>query len=157
MLSHVGKNPEAAFGVFKVPVLDTGLDDIERGGDDEGGRGTGNRGNEVLEPRGRVVILEGKEVFLGKGRATEELRRNPVVSSHQQVKSPRVQTYSERSRRVTGSSPAPATVKAEALVLDNPEDTTSPEGLGVCLALNLENIEREENDFTDTNQAVGAK
>jgi hypothetical protein len=31
ILHHARYNSEAAFGVFKVPVLDTGLDDIERG------------------------------------------------------------------------------------------------------------------------------
>lgn len=70
---HVGENAEAALGVLKVAVLDTSLDNIERGGDDERSRGTSNGGDKVLEPSGLIVILQVEEVLLGKGRTTEEL------------------------------------------------------------------------------------
>ena len=64
-------------------------------------------------------------------------------------------TYRERTRRVTGCCPAPATVQAEALVGDDPEQTASTESLGVGLALDLENVERQQDDLTDTNQGTG--
>lgn len=73
VLGHVGQDPEAALGVVKVAVLDAGLDDVERRGDDERGRGAGNGGDEVLEPRGLVVVLQLEQVLLGKGRTAEEL------------------------------------------------------------------------------------
>lgn len=61
-------------------------------------------------------------------------------------------SYSERARGVSGSSPAPTTVQAKALISDNLEDTTAPESLGVCLALDLEDIQRQQNDLTNTDQ-----
>ena len=64
-------------------------------------------------------------------------------------------TYRERTRRVTGCCPAPATVQTEALVGDDPEQTASTESLGVGLALDLENVERQQDDLTDTNQGTG--
>jgi hypothetical protein len=73
VLGHVGEDSETTLGVLEVSVLDTGLDDIERSGDDKRGRGTGNRSNKVLEPAGLVVILKVEKVLLGEGRATEQL------------------------------------------------------------------------------------
>lgn len=63
-------------------------------------------------------------------------------------------TYSERSGSVSSSSPSPASVKAETLVGDNLEDATATESLGVRLALDLEHIEGQQDDFSDTNQAI---
>lgn len=73
MLSHVAQDSEPTFRVVEVSVLDSGLDDIERGRDDERGRGTSNGGNEVLEPGGLVVVLEVEEELLGKSGTTEKL------------------------------------------------------------------------------------
>lgn len=75
VLGHVAQNSEAALGVVKVAVLDSRLDDIEGGGNDERGRGTGNGSNEVLEPSRLVVVLEVEEPLLGKGRTTKQLPR----------------------------------------------------------------------------------
>jgi hypothetical protein len=61
-------------------------------------------------------------------------------------------TYRERTGSVTGSSPTPATVQAEALISHNLQNTAAAEGLGVCLTLDLENIEREEDNLADTDQ-----
>lgn len=63
-------------------------------------------------------------------------------------------TYSKGTRSVTGGGPAPSSVQAEALVGDDPEDATAAEGLGVCLSLDLENVEGEEDDLSDTDQAA---
>lgn len=48
--------------------------------------------------------------------------------------------YSEGSRGVTGSSPTGTTVQAHALILDDLEQTTAAEGLGVSLTLNLQDV-----------------
>lgn len=66
MLHHVLNNLEATFWVVKVLVLDTSLDNIERGGDEKRSRCSGNRSNKVLEPRSLVVILQTEEVTLGE-------------------------------------------------------------------------------------------
>jgi len=61
-------------------------------------------------------------------------------------------TYSEGSGGVTGGSPASTTVKTHTLVGDNLEEATATEGLGVSLALNLEDIQRKENDLSNADQ-----
>ena len=70
---HVGQDAEAALGVVKVSVLDTGLDDVERGGHEERGRRAGDGGDEVLEPGGLVVVVEGEDELLGERGTAEEL------------------------------------------------------------------------------------
>lgn len=75
LAGHVCHDAHAALGVVEVAVLDTGLDDIEGSGDDERGGGTGNGGDEVLEPAGLVVVFEVEDVLLGERRTTEELGR----------------------------------------------------------------------------------
>ena len=73
LLSHVGQDAEAALRVVKVAVLDARLDDVEGSRYDERGRGTGDGGDEVLEPRSLVVVVEVEEELFGKGGATEKL------------------------------------------------------------------------------------
>ena len=65
-------------------------------------------------------------------------------------------TYCERTRRVTRGCPAPSTVETESLISDDPEQSAASERLRVGLTLNLENIKRQQNNFTDTNQGTGA-
>jgi hypothetical protein len=65
-------------------------------------------------------------------------------------------TYSKRARSITGSSPAPTTVQTETLIGNDLEDTTATEGLGVCLTLDLEDIEGQKNDLANTDQTMGA-
>lgn len=65
-------------------------------------------------------------------------------------------TDSERTGSVTGSGPASTPVEAHTLIGDNLEQATATEGLGVCLTLDLQNIQREQNDFSDTDQAGGS-
>lgn len=64
-------------------------------------------------------------------------------------------TYCERTRGISRGRPAPATVQSEALVGDNLQYTSSAEGLGVCLALDLENVERQQDDLADADQTAG--
>jgi hypothetical protein len=70
------------------------------------------------------------------------------------MKRDRGDTYSERSRGITGSSPASAAVKSHTLVGNNLEEATAAESLGVRLTLDLQDIQGEENDFTNTDQTV---
>lgn len=70
---HLGQNLEAALRVIKVPILDTSLDNVERSRNNERGRGTRDRRNEVLEPAGLVVVLEPEEVLLGECGSSEKL------------------------------------------------------------------------------------
>lgn len=65
-------------------------------------------------------------------------------------------TDRERTRSVTGSCPASTPIETHALVRDNLEQATATEGLGVCLTLDLQNIQREQNNFSDTDQAGGS-
>lgn len=65
---------------------------------------------------------------------------------------PSVRTYSERTRSVTSGGPAGTPVETHALIRNDLEETTATEGLGVCLTLNLQNVQREEDDLTNTDQ-----
>lgn len=131
ILGHVGQNLEAAFGVLEVSVLDTGLDDVERSGDNERGGSTTDGRDKVLEPCGLVVVGQTEEVLLRESRTTEE---------------------GERSGGISGSSPSPTTVETESLICNDLEDTTSAEGLGVCLTLDLEDVQGQQDNLTDTDQ-----
>lgn len=131
VLGHVGEDAEAALGVLKVAVLDAGLDDVEGRRDDERGRGAGDGGDEVLEPAGLVVVVEAEQVLLGEGGTTEE---------------------GKGAGSVAGGGPAPAAVEAETLVGNDLEDTAAAEGLGVGLALDLEDVQRQEDNLTNTDQ-----
>lgn len=60
--------------MLEVAVLDTGLDHIQGGGDNQRGASTAYRGDKVLRPASLIVVCEGVDVFLGESRATEELK-----------------------------------------------------------------------------------
>jgi hypothetical protein len=75
VLHHVGNNPEAAFGVLEVLVLNSRLDDVEGSRHEERGASTGNRSNKILRPRSGVVVAELVKVLLGSSRPTEQLSR----------------------------------------------------------------------------------
>lgn len=66
-------------------------------------------------------------------------------------------TYRERAGGVAGRCPAPAAVQTKTLVSDNPEQTAAPESLRVGLALDLEDVERQQDDLTDTNQRTSSR
>lgn len=61
-------------------------------------------------------------------------------------------TYSERTGGVTGSSPTGTTVQTHTLIRDDLEQTTAAEGLGVSLTLNLQDVQREEDDLSNADQ-----
>lgn len=60
--------------------------------------------------------------------------------------------YSEGTGGVTGSGPTGTTVQTHTLVLDNLEQTTAAEGLGVSLTLNLQDVQREEDNLSNADQ-----
>lgn len=59
-------------------------------------------------------------------------------------------TNSKGARCVSRSGPTPSTVQSKALISDDSEDSTPSEGFGVCLSLDLQDVEGKKNDFTDT-------
>ena len=61
-------------------------------------------------------------------------------------------TYSKRSRGVAGCSPASTTVQSHTLILNDLEEAAAAEGLGVSLTLDLENVEGQKNNLSDTDQ-----
>lgn len=61
-------------------------------------------------------------------------------------------TYSEGSRGVTGSSPTGTTVQTHTLIGDDLEQTTAAEGLGVSLTLNLQDVQRKQDNLSNADQ-----
>lgn len=132
---HVLDDLQTGLGVVEVSVLDSGLDDIERGRDNQRGRGTKEGGDNVLAPGGLGVVLESQNVLLGKGVTSEQ---------------------SKRSGGVSGSGPAPASVQTHTLLLDDLEEASALESLGVSLSLDLKHVKRQENNLSDTDQRTGS-
>lgn len=60
--------------------------------------------------------------------------------------------YSEGAGGVTSRGPTGTTVQTHTLVLDNLEQTTAAEGLGVSLTLNLQDVQREEDNLSNADQ-----
>lgn len=67
------------------------------------------------------------------------------------------ETYSERSRRVTGSSPAGTTVQSHTLIGNDLEESTATESFGVRLSLDLQDIQGKQDDLSDTDQTVACQ
>jgi hypothetical protein len=65
ILHHFGDDSESTLWVIEVPVLNSGLDDIERGRYDQRGAGASNGRNKVLHPSCFVVVGETIPIFLG--------------------------------------------------------------------------------------------
>lgn len=63
-------------------------------------------------------------------------------------------TYSERSGSVTGGSPTSTTVETHTLIGDDLEQTTATESLGVSLTLDLEDVQGQKDDLSDTDQTI---
>ena len=146
MPGHVGQDLETALGVVKVLVLDASLDDVEGRRHDQRGRRAGDGGDEVLEPRRLVVVLQREEELLGKGRTAEQLWEIESACLDRAFGSGvrgREWTYRKRARGVSGRRPLPSSVQAEPLVLDDLDNAAATEGLGVGLALDLEDVKRQ--------------
>lgn len=148
VLHHIRDDPETALWVLKVLVLDTSLDDVERGRNNQRRRSTSNGGDEVLAPSGGVIVAEAEGLF-SECRTSEKLYGGSVLA----LLTTRVKGNTNRktSRGVPGGSPAPPAIQSKPFIGNNLEQPTAAEGLGVGLALNLENIEGEEDNLSDTN------
>ena len=62
--------------------------------------------------------------------------------------------YCKRSWGISSSSPTGASIKTHAFVCHYSEDTSSSKRFGVCLSLDLKNVEGKKNYFADTNQTI---
>jgi hypothetical protein len=60
--------------------------------------------------------------------------------------------YGEGSRSVSCSCPTPSSVESEAFVGYDLKDTSATEGLRVRLSLDLQNVEREKDNLSDTDE-----
>lgn len=81
---------------------------------------------------------------------TQSLQRATPGASTQRVGGRgRETTNRERPRSISGCGPPPPSVQSKPFIGNNLEQPTAAEGIGVRLAFDLENVEREENNFTD--------
>ena len=88
-----------------------------------------------------------EQVLLGEGRTTEELLSTMSAGE--------METHSKGPGSVTRHRPAPAAVqRSDTLLGHDLEEATALECLGVGLHLDLENIEGQEDDLTDTSQTA---
>ncbi|KAH3668201.1 hypothetical protein OGAPHI_001955 [Ogataea philodendri] len=120
---------------LKVLVLDSGFNDVQRSRHDQRGRGTKNGSNEVLTPGSRRVVLQVENVLFSKGRTTEQ---------------------SKGARGISSSSPSPSFVQSQSLVLQDLDKTSTLESLGVCLSLDLQDIQWQQHNFTNTDQRTSS-
>ena len=128
ILHHIPHNLKPTLGVLKIPILYPRLNHVQRRRHDQRGRRARDRGDEILQIAGGIVILEFVEVLLrGRGAAEE----------------------GERAGGVAGGGPAGAAVEAHAFVGHDAEDAPAAEGVGVGLAFDFEDVEGEEDDFAD--------
>ena len=61
-------------------------------------------------------------------------------------------TYGERTGSVSGGRPAGTPVQTHTLIRDDLKQTTTTEGLRVCLTLNLQDVQGEQDDLSNTDQ-----
>lgn len=131
---HIAHNPEARLLGLEVAVLYARLDHIQRRRDDERGRRSGNGRNEILQPRRTVVVLHLVQVLLSCCRPAEQRKG---------------------ARRIARGGPAPASVQPKPLVGDDAQEAAVAECLWVRLTLDLEHIQRQQHDLTNTDDAAG--
>lgn len=86
---------------------------------------------------------------------TQSLRRATPGGHQHPLVGRREDTNRERPWSVPGCSPAPSSVQPKPLIGDDLEQPAAAECIGVGLALNLENVKREEYDFPDPDYTGG--
>lgn len=84
--------------------------------------------------------------------AVSETRFSWRCTFKEEEQNPKHSTYCKGARTISGRSPASAAVEAHSLIRDNPENASTPEGFGICLALDFENIEGKEDNLSNANQ-----
>lgn len=154
LLDEILDNVQSRLGVLKVTVLNTGLDDIKRSSDGDRSDSTANGGAEVLEEGSLVVVLETKDVFLDKGGTTEERKGARGVTGSRPASTTVQTSLVEVLAHHHSMSPSrDLPVQAHAFILDDGEETTATESFRVGLALNLQDVERQKSNFTNSDQA----
>lgn len=106
--AYFSRIPTYQTGMDRLLVLDTSLDDVEGSRDDQGSRGTGDGGNEVLGP-GCSIVIGKTERFFGKRGTSKELYRGGHQHKEHEAAGGGI-TYRKRPRGVSGCSPAPSSV-----------------------------------------------
>lgn len=109
------------------------LDDVERLRDDDGRDGSRHARRDILT-KSRIPIVRQAEEFVLRERRTAK--------------------KSERSRSVPHHRPIPPAVQSETLIGENPDKAPLPEGFWVGLTFDLEDVEREEDDFANADKTA---
>jgi len=65
-----------------------------------------------------------------------------------------VGTHSKGSRGIPCRSPAPAAIQTKPFIADDPENTAPSEGLWICLPLDLQDVEREQDNLADADETL---
>ena len=145
MLHHISDNLESAFRIFKVSVLNAGLDDIQGCGYEKWCWRSGDRGDEVLEPRCWVIVVQFVEIFLCKGRSSEKLElalaQVRLITRIAEWLRPCL-TYSEGSRGISGCGPTRATIETHSFIGHDSKDASASKRFGIRLALDFEYVQR---------------
>jgi hypothetical protein len=76
----------------------------------------------------------------------------PPKSCSQNLRSRDDGRYSKGSGSVSSGGPFPASVESESFVTDDFEEAATAEGFRIGLTFNFEDIKREEEDFSYSNQ-----
>lgn len=145
MLDHILDNLESTFRIFKVSILNARLDDIQGGGYEKWCWRSGDRGNEVLEPRCWVIVVQLIEIFLRKGRSSEKLllglaQVRPITRMAEWLNL--CLTYSEGSGGISGCGPTRATVETHSLIGHDSKDASASKCFGIRLTLDFEYVQR---------------
>lgn len=134
---------------------------------------TSDGSDKVLEPGGRAVVLEAKDVLLGEGRSSEELCESFDQSFEEQKRARRARTAKDPGalRAAVHEAPRYNPKPSSRMIWRNPrERKASGLVLGVIvasarvrsdvsaslhlLALDLEDIKGKKNDLSDTGKTV---
>ena len=78
MFEEVFHDGNAADFVLKVCILNTGLDDVQWGGNGDGSYSARHGGDEVLSPSSLRVVGNAENIVLRHGGGTEKLRQTQV-------------------------------------------------------------------------------
>jgi len=78
VLEQVFHDGDTADLVLKVGILNTGLDDVQRGGNGDGSHSAGHGCDEVLSPSGLRVVRHTENVVLRHSRGAKKLRQTQM-------------------------------------------------------------------------------
>mmetsp|Transcript_23249 Transcript_23249/g.74859 ORF Transcript_23249/g.74859 Transcript_23249/m.74859 type:complete len:315 (+) Transcript_23249:487-1431(+) len=134
LADHVADDAHSALGCVERPVLDAGLDHIQRRGHCDGGSCACDGGDKRLAKGGILVVLELEHALHGQCRATEER---------------------EGARRVAGHRPTSATIQVPPLLHEQIHHPASTERVWVGLGLDLEHIKGQQDHLANADHGPG--